>query len=77
MEGIKKAINVLFVLGIISFMLMGTAIVLGQLYSVIVLDGKLAIQLKGLLAKPTFFVAAVTGMLGFIQGYVNHWEMGD
>ncbi len=77
MNFFKKAIEVLFVCGIVLFMLIGTVIVLVQGYSILVSNGALAISVKATLSRTAFIIATVTGILGFLQGYVNGWDMGD
>ena len=77
MNLLKKLLEGLFVLGIVVFMLMGTVIVLIQGYSILVFNGPLAISIRDILSRAAFMVAAVTGLLGFLQGYVNGWDMGD
>ncbi|RKL63336.1 hypothetical protein DXT63_07065 [Thermoanaerobacteraceae bacterium SP2] len=73
----RKILSTLFAVGVIVFMIMGTIIVVVQLFGVITLNGPLTINISGALAKPAFVVSAVTGLLGFIQGYINGWDMGD
>ena len=77
MELLRKLLNVLFVCGVISFMVLGTIIVAVQFYSIIAANGALAISIGKTLNKPAFTIATITGLIGFIQGYVNGWEMGD
>jgi hypothetical protein len=77
MELLKKVLNALFVCGILAFMILGTIIVAVQLYSVIVANGTMAVKIMNALGKPAFIIASVTGLIGFVQGYINGWEMGD
>lgn len=77
MELLKKLLNVLFVCGILSFMILGTIIVAVQAYSITTANGALAISITKTLNKPAFTIATLTGLIGFVQGYVNGWEMGD
>lgn len=77
MAFLKKALDTLFVCGVLAFMTLGTIIVAVQFYSIIVSNGALAISISKMLGKPAFIVATITGLIGFIQGYVNGWDMGD
>ena len=77
MELFRKSLNILFVCGVLGFMLLGTIIVAVQFYSVLAANGALAISIAKLLGKPAFAIATITGLIGFIQGYINGWEMGD
>jgi hydrogenase/urease accessory protein HupE len=77
MDLLRKLLNVLFVCGVLSFMILGTIIVAIQFYSIIVANGVLAVGIAKTLGKPAFAIATITGLIGFIQGYVNGWEMGD
>jgi hypothetical protein len=58
-------------------MALGTIIVAVQFYGIIVANGALAINISKALGKPAFIIATVTGLIGFVQGYINGWEMGD
>jgi len=77
MELLRKFLNTVFVGGIIAFMTMGTIIVLGQMYSIATANGALAVKIMKTVGKPAFIIAALTGLVGFVQGYVNGWDMGD
>ena len=77
MEALKKILDVLFVTGIITFMILGSVIVAVQFFGVVTLDGALAISINKTLSKTTFVIASITGLIGFVQVYVNRWEMGD
>lgn len=77
MEFVKKMLNLLFVFGVLVFMILGSVLVAVQLYGVLTVDGALAINVSKTLGKPTFIVATVTGLIGFVQGYVNGWSAGD
>jgi len=48
-----------------------------QAYSIAVFNGPLAIKIAATLGKSDFVVATVTGVLGFLQGYINGWDMGE
>lgn len=74
---LKQALNVLFVCGVLIFMLLGTVIVVVQIYSILTANGAMAVKIMKTLGKPAFIIAAVTGLIGFLQGYVNGWDMGD
>ena len=77
MELLRKFLNTVFVGGIIAFMTMGTIIVLGQMYSIATANGALAVKIMKTVGKPAFVIASLTGIIGFVQGYVNGWDMGD
>ncbi|NMC32734.1 MAG: hypothetical protein GYA36_09795 [Veillonellaceae bacterium] len=77
MELLRKFLNTVFVGGIIAFMTMGTIIVLVQMYSIATANGALAVKIMKTVGKPAFIIAALTGLVGFVQGYVNGWDMGD
>ena len=77
MDFLRKVLNCLFVCGVIAFMVMGTVIVLVQTYSIVTANGALAIKIMKTVGKPAFIIASITGIIGFVQGYVNGWDMGD
>lgn len=77
MDTLRKVLDNIFVIGVIAFMLMGSAIVLIQAYCIVVADGALSRSIMKTLGKPTFIVASITGLIGFVQGYINGWSMGD
>lgn len=72
-----KILNTSFTIGIITFMLLGTVIVVTQLLGVLTLNGPLTINISGVITKITFIVASITGLLGFVQGYIKGWNMED
>lgn len=74
---VRKTVDVLFVIGVLAFMSLGTLIVIVQSYSILFLDGALAVKIMKLLGKPAFIIASITGLIGFFQGYINGWDMGD
>ncbi|EGO62989.1 hypothetical protein [Acetonema longum] len=74
---LRQGLNVLFVCGVLIFMLLGTVIVAVQIYSILAANGTMAVSIMKALGKPAFIIAAVTGLIGFCQGYVNGWDMGD
>jgi hypothetical protein len=77
MDVFKKTLQVLFGIGVISLLLIGTIIVVAQLYALFLLDGKMAINIQKKLGDAACIAATATGVLGFIQGYVFKMEMGD
>ncbi|HUL00672.1 MAG TPA: hypothetical protein VLX29_07445 [Nitrospirota bacterium] len=77
MENLKKSLRALFAIGVITLMAIGTVIVIAQIYSLIILDGKLAISISQKLAKPACLSATLTGVIGFLQGYVFKIKMGE
>jgi hypothetical protein len=77
MEIFKKTLQVLFGIGVVSLLLIGTIIVAAQLYALFTLDGKLAISISKKLGDSACIAATVTGVLGFIQGYVFKIEVRD
>ncbi|HWR31612.1 MAG TPA: hypothetical protein VN631_17480 [Negativicutes bacterium] len=77
MNFLRKVLNFLFVCGVVVFMTLGTVIVLVQAYSIVTANGALAVKAMKTVGKPAFIIASLTGVLGFVQGYINGWEMGD
>ena len=77
MELLRKCLNAIFVCGVIVFMVLGTVIVLVQIYSIATANGALAVKIMKTVGKPAFVIALLTGIIGFVQGYVNGWDMGD
>lgn len=71
MEQIKNVIDVFFVVGLVLFMTLGTAMVLVQLFGVIILKGDLVVKVSDILAKPSCVIASITGLLGFVGGYFS------
>lgn len=77
MDFIKKLLNIVFVCGVVSFMTLGTIIVAVQCFGIITTNGALTTGIAKTLGKPAYIIAAVTGLVGFVQGYVNGWAIGD
>ena len=77
MELLRKCLNAIFVCGVIVFMVLGTVIVLVQMYCIATAYGALALKIMKTVGKPAFVIASLTGIIGFVQGYVNGWDMGD
>jgi len=77
MNAVKNTLRALFVIGVISLVMIGTVIVVAQLYALMILDGALAIRIAQKLAKPACLAATVTGIIGFLQGYVFKISAGE
>ena len=77
MNSFRKVLDNVFVVGVIAFMLMGSAIVLIQAYCIVVADGALSKSIMKTLGKPTFIIASITGLIGFVQGYLKGWTTKD
>lgn len=66
---VQNAILVPFKLFLATFLLGGTALVLGQLLGLLIQDSEVVIKSRELFSYPTYISSAVTGILGFILGY--------
>ncbi len=77
MKGLRNILDVLFVIGLALFMGLGTIIVLVQLVGVFSANGALTVNIMQKLGNPTFLIAAITGIIGFIQSYLYGWKTGD
>lgn len=62
----KRSITRLFKICLVSFLLGGTTLVLGQVLGVVLEDGELIVQVWNVVAKPTFVMSAVASLLGFV-----------
>jgi hypothetical protein len=71
MNPLKRTLDTIFVLGLLSFMLLGSAIVLLQALGIASNNGDLAIRTKEALSKPACILASITGLCGFLMGYVH------
>ena len=74
---IRGILDRIFVVGLIAFLALGSVIVIGQLYGVITGNGALTIGMSDKLGKPTFYVATVVGLIGYVQSYLYGWKSGD
>ena len=74
---IRGILDRIFVVGLIAFFALGSVIVVGQLYGVITGNGALTIEMNASLGKPTFYVATVVGLIGYVQSYLYGWKSGD
>lgn len=77
MERIKKFLDVLFVIGVVAFALLGLLIVIIQVVALITLNGKLATNAMGQLLKPATVISVITGLIAFAQSYLYKWKMSD
>ncbi|HHW02554.1 MAG TPA: hypothetical protein GXX35_07060 [Thermoanaerobacterales bacterium] len=77
MQGLIKLMDILFVIGIILFMLLGSIIVLVQIFGVITLNGSLTINITKVIGNTTFIIASITGLIGFIEGYLHNWKASE
>lgn len=77
MQSVGKMLDVLFVVGLVAFMGLGTIIVVVQLFAVLTTNGPLATSVSKALAKPACVAASIAGLIGFIEGYIYHWKTGD
>lgn len=74
---IRGILDVVFVIGLVAFLALGSVIVIGQLYGVVTADGALTMGMAKNLGKTTFYVASVVGLIGYIQSYLYGWKSGD
>ena len=74
---IRGILDRVFVVGLVVFLLLGSVIVLVQLWGVITGNGAMTIAVEKMLGKPTFYVAPVAGLIGFVQSYLYGWKSGD
>jgi hypothetical protein len=76
-ELLRKFLNTVFVGGINCLMTMGTIIVWCRCPALRLPTARFAVKIMKTVGKPAFIIAALTGLVGFVQGYVNGWDMGD
>jgi len=74
---VRKILDMVFIVGLLAFLLLGSAIVIGQLYGVVTGNGALTIGIFQALGKTTFYIAAVVGLIGYVQSYLYGWKSGD
>ena len=74
---VRGILDRIFVVGLVAFLALGTVIVIGQLYGVITGNGALTIGMAKNLVKTTFYIAAVVGLIGYVQSYLYGWKSGD
>lgn len=74
---VRKILDMVFIVGLLAFLLLGSAIVIGQLYGVVTGNGALTIGVSKALGKTTFYIAAVVGLIGYVQSYLYGWKSGD
>ena len=74
---VRGMLDRLFVVGLAAFLLLGSAIVMVQLWGVISGNGTLTIGITKSLGNTTFYVATVVGLIGYVQSYLHGWKSGD
>jgi len=74
---IRGILDYVFVIGLISFLALGSVIVIGQLSGVITGNGALTIGMSANFGKITFYIATVVGLIGYVQSYLYGWKSGD
>ena len=74
---VRGILDIIFVVGLVAFLALGSVIVIGQLYGVITGNGALTIAMTQNLGKTTFYISAVVGLIGYIQHYLYGWKTGD
>lgn len=74
---VRKILDIAFVIGLLAFLLLGSAIVAGQLYGVLTGNGALTIGIFKDLGKTTFYIASAVGLIGYVQSYLYGWKSGD
>lgn len=77
MQAIKKLVDTLFVIGVVLFMCLGSIIVLVQMFGVVTLNGPLTINIANAISNAAFIIASVTGLIGFIEGYLHNWKASE
>lgn len=65
----KNIFAILFKISLVLLILSGTFLVIGQVLGVLFQNGDLIISTKEIFSKPTFGLASIVGLLGFILGY--------
>ena len=74
---VRKILDIVFIVGLLAFLLLGSAIVVGQLYGVLTGNGALTIGVFQKLGKTTFYIASAVGLIGYVQSYLYGWKSGD
>jgi hypothetical protein len=74
---VRGILDTVFVIGLVTFLVLGSIIVIGQLYGVVTGNGALTMGMAKSLGKTTFYIAAVIGLIGYIQSYLYGWKSGD
>jgi hypothetical protein len=74
---VRGVLDRVFIVGLFTFLVLGSIIVIGQLYGVITGNGALTVGIAKSLGKTTFYVAAVVGLIGYVQSYLYGWKSGD
>lgn len=77
MNRLRSFLDTIFVIGLVSFMVLGSILVFGQLVGAFTLNGALTIKSSDILAKPAFVIASITGLIGFLGAYIHGWKMGE
>ena len=74
---LKRVTMPVFKLGLVVFLVLGVALVLGQAAGIVAGSGALVEGVAGVLAVPMTTAAAITGLLGFVLSYLHHWSGGE
>lgn len=73
----RKFFDYIFAISQMVFLLLGSAIVVTQMFGVVTLDGQTAEWAKKTLALPAFYASCVTGLTGFVLSYFYKWNLDD
>ena len=71
MKAFEKLNETLCVIVTVVFFAAVTVMVAGQAVAVLLMDGKMAVQLSDLIAKPASTVSAIATVLAMILGYIR------
>jgi hypothetical protein len=74
---VRGILDRLFIVGLVAFLALGSIVVLVQLGSVIMGNGTWTVEIAKILGNMTCYVATVTGLIGYVQGYLYGWKSGD
>lgn len=74
---VRNILDILFMIGLVGFLVLGSVIVLVQFAGVLTANGVLTTGIFKSLGKTTFVLSAITGLIGYVQSYLYGWKSGD
>lgn len=72
-----RVLELLFRCCLVLFLLGGFAIVLTQAAGVVVGSQHVVVSAAEIVGPPTYALAGVTGLLGFVLAYLRGWDTSD
>lgn len=77
MEGLKKFLDVIFLVTMLLYVALAAIIVVGQAVALVGLNGSLCIWFSEHFMVPACAVCSVTGLVAYGMSYIYRWNAQD